>query len=76
VLRKRGCSKNGRFDAPQIVAGLAVTRDGFPVRHWLFPSNTVGASTVAKVKDDLKGWQLSRCVLVGDADMASAEESV
>ena len=31
--RKRGYSKNGRGDAPQIVVGLAVTRDGFPVRH-------------------------------------------
>jgi transposase len=27
-------SKNGRADAPQIVVGLAVTRDGLPVRHW------------------------------------------
>ena len=27
--RKRGHSKNGRGDAPQIVVGLAVTRDGF-----------------------------------------------
>ena len=31
--RKRGMSKNGRADAPQIVVGLAVTRDGLPVRH-------------------------------------------
>jgi len=31
-LRKRGYSKNGREDAPQIVVGLAVTRDGLPVR--------------------------------------------
>ena len=69
--RKRGHSKNGRFDAPQIVVGLAVTRDGFPVRHWIFPGNTVDVTTVAKVKEDLKGWQLSRCVFVGDAGMVS-----
>jgi len=31
--RRRGYSKNGRGDAPQIVIGLAVTRDGIPVRH-------------------------------------------
>jgi hypothetical protein len=73
ALRKRGYSKNGRFDAPQIVVGLAVTRDGFPVRHWIFPGNTVDVTTVAKVKDDLKGWQLSRCVFVGDAGMVSTE---
>jgi hypothetical protein len=39
--RKRGHSKNGRGDAPQIIVGLAVTRDGFPVRHWVFPGSTV-----------------------------------
>jgi Transposase DDE domain len=71
--RKRGMSKNGRSDAPQIVIGLAVTRDGLPVRHWVFPGNTVDVSTVAQVKDDLKGWQLSRCVFVGDAGMVSQD---
>jgi transposase len=66
-------SKNGRGDAPQIVIGLAVTRDGLPVRHWVFPGNTVNVTTVAQVKDDLKGWKLSRCVFVGDAGMVSQE---
>ena len=79
-LRKRGHSKNGRGDAPQVLLGLAVTREGFPVRHWVFPGNTVDVSTVAKVKRDLKGWRRTpaarrpfRCVFVGDAGMVSAE---
>jgi hypothetical protein len=71
--RKRGMSKNGRSDAPQIVIGLAVTRAGLPVRHWVFPGNTVDVTTVAQVKDDLKGWKLSRCVFVGDAGMVSQD---
>lgn len=70
--RKRGKAKNGRDDVPQIVVGLAVTRDGFPVRHWVFPGNTVDVTTVEKVKADLKGWQLTRCLFVGDAGMVSA----
>jgi hypothetical protein len=70
--RKRGHSKNGRSDAPQIVIGLALTREGFPVRHWVFPGNTVDVTTVTKVKADLKGWQLTRCLFVGDAGMVSA----
>ncbi|MDQ5941633.1 MAG: hypothetical protein QG572_446 [Pseudomonadota bacterium] len=69
--RKRGHSKNGRGDAPQIVVGMAVTRDGFPVRHWVFPGNTVDVTTIARVKDDLRGWQLTRCLFVGDAGMVS-----
>ena len=71
ALRQRGHSKNGRGDAPQVVIGLAVTRDGFPIRHWVFPGNTVDVSTVAQVKEDLRGWRLSRCVFVGDAGMVS-----
>jgi hypothetical protein len=71
--RTRGLAKNGRADAPQIVIGLAVTRDGVPVRHWGFPGNTVDVSTVAQVKDDLRGWHLSRWVFVGDAGMVSQD---
>lgn len=71
AARKRGHSKNGRDDAPQIVVGLAVTRDGFPVRHWVFPGHTVDVTTVEQVKADLKGWRLGRCVFVGDAGMVS-----
>jgi hypothetical protein len=72
-LRKRGHSKNGRTDAPQIVVGLAVTRDGLPVRSWVFPGNTNDATTIEKVKADLRGWRLNRCVFVGDAGMNSEE---
>ena len=71
--RKRGHSKNGRGDVPQIVVGLAVTRDGLPVRHWVFPGNTVDVTTVKQVKNDLRGWRLGRCVFVGDAGMVSDE---
>lgn len=73
ALRKRGYSKNGRSDAPQIVVGMAVTRDGFPVRHWIFPGNTVDVTTVSQVREDLRGWRLTRCVFVGDAGMMSEE---
>jgi len=72
-LRMRGYSKNGRGDAPQIVVALAVTRDGLPVRVWVFPGNTADVTTVEKVKADLRGWRLGRCVLVGDAGMNSED---
>ena len=70
--RKRGHPKNGRSDVPQIVVGMAVTREGFPVRHWVFPGNTVDVTTVARVKQDLRHWQLTRCLFVGDAGRVSA----
>ena len=72
-LRKRGHSKNGRSDAPQIVIGMAVTRDGLPVRSWVFSGETNDVTTIEKVKADLRGWRLGRCVFVGDAGMNSEE---
>ena len=72
-LRKRGHSKNGRGDAPQTVLGLAVTRDGLPVRSWVFSGETSDVTTIERVKRDLKGWRLGRCVFVGDAGMNSEE---
>ena len=74
ALRQRSkSSKNKRSDVPQIVIGLAMTRDGFPVRSWVFRGDTVDVKTVAKVKEDLRGWKLTRCVFVGDAGMVSED---
>lgn len=70
-LRKRGHSKDRRDGDPQVVVGLAVTRDGLPVRSWVFPGNTVDVTTVAQVKEDLRGWKLGRTIFVGDAGMDS-----
>ena len=72
-LRKRGHAKNKRYDAPLVSIGMAVTRDGLPVRSWVFPGNTTDVTTVEKVKADLKGWKLGRCIFVGDAGMNSEE---
>jgi hypothetical protein len=44
---------------------------GLLTEHWVFPGNTVDVTTVARVKEDLRGWQLTRCLFVGDAGMVS-----
>lgn len=72
-LRRRGHNKEGRDNQPQVIIALAVTRDGMPVRSWVLPGDTADVSTVARIKDDLRAWQLGRCVFVGDAGMYSAE---
>jgi len=69
-LRKRGKGKDGRWN-PQIVVALAVTREGIPVRSWVFAGNTTDVTTVERVKKDLRGWKLNRCLFVGDAGMDS-----
>jgi transposase len=71
ALRKRGHNKEGRDGNPQVVVGLALTREGLPVRSWVFPGNTADVTTIAHLKDDLRGWRLNRCVFVGDSGMFS-----
>src|SRR5882724_13692716 len=63
--------KEGRDGNPQVVVGLALTRDGLPVRSWVFPGNTAEVTTINHLKDDLRGWRLNRCVFVGDSGMFS-----
>ena len=70
-LKKRGYSKDKRKDLPQVVIGLAVTRDGIPVKHWVFPGNTQDMETIERVKSDLSGWRLNRLIFVHDAGMSS-----
>ncbi len=72
-LRRRGHSKEGRDNQPQVVIALAVTRDGMPVRSWVLPGDTADVSTVARIKEDLRAWRLGRCVFVGGAGMYSAD---
>ncbi len=71
ALRQRGQAKNKRSDVPQVIVGIAMTRDGLPVRSWVFRGDTVDVETVAQVKADLRGWKLTRSVFVGDAGMVS-----
>lgn len=70
-LKQRGYSKDKRSDLPQVVIGLAVTREGIPVKHWVFPGNTADMATIEQVKNDLMGWRLSRCIFVHDSGMTS-----
>jgi hypothetical protein len=72
-LRQLGHSKDHRPDLPQIVIGLAVTRQGIPVRCWVWPGNTTDVSVIAQVKRDLIGWKLGRVISVVDRGFTSED---
>ncbi|MFC4949309.1 IS1634 family transposase [Pseudonocardia sp. GCM10023141] len=65
-FRTYGKSKDSRDDLPQIVIGMAVTRDGIPVRVWCWPGNTNDSKLIRQVKDDMRDWTLSKIVWVAD----------
>jgi len=71
-FRTFGKSKDSRPDLPQIVVGMAVTRDGIPVRCWAWPGNTADSALIRQVKDDMRDWSLSRVVWVADRGFTSA----
>jgi Transposase DDE domain len=68
-LRRRGHSKEGRDNDPQVIIALAVTRDGMPVRSWVLPGDTADVTTVQQIKDDLRQMRLGRALFVGDAGL-------
>ena len=72
-LRRFGYSRDGRPDRAQVAIGLAVPKEGIPVRCWAFPGNTADVSTVEQVKQDPHGWKPDRVVLVADRGMSSQE---
>jgi hypothetical protein len=72
-FRSYGHSKDHRGDLPQVVIGMAVTREGIPVRVWSWPGNSADVSLLAQVKEDLRSWTLGRVVWVADRGFASAE---
>jgi transposase len=72
-FRTWGKSKDHRDDLPQVVIGMAVTRDGIPVRVWCWPGNTNDSALIRQVKDDMRDWCLARVIWVADRGFTSAE---
>jgi hypothetical protein len=72
AFRTWGKSKDHRDDLPQVVIGMAVTRDGIPVRVWCWPGDTADSKLIRQVKDDMRDWCLSKVIWVADRGFTSA----
>lgn len=71
-FRTHGKSKDSRDDLPQVVVGMAVTREGIPVRVWSWPGSTGDQALIRQVRKELREWTLSRIVWVADRGFSSA----
>ena len=71
-LRKPGFSKDNKSNQPQIVIGLIVTREGFPVSYDIFEGNTFEGKTfiptITKFRD---AYSVKKLIVVADAAMIS-----
>ena len=71
-FRAHGKSKDSRDDLPQIVIGMAVTRQAIPVRVWCWPGNTADSALIRQVKADMRDWVLGKVIWVADRGFSSA----
>jgi len=74
-LRAYGKHADHREYPPQVVIGMAVTRDGIPVRTWCWQQATAQPALIRQVRDDMRDWAPSRVIWVSSSGggFASAE---
>ena len=72
VLREPGFSKDGKTAESQIVLGLLVSRDGYPLSYCIFNGSQYEGYTMIPVIDDfIQRFSLSDFVVVADAGLMS-----
>jgi transposase len=71
-LRKTGFSKEGKHQHPQIVLGLLVSIDGYPLAYEIFEGNKFEGHTMFPVVEGFrKKYQLNDLVIIADAGLLS-----
>lgn len=73
AIKKNGYSKDGKFNQPQVVLALLVTKQGLPVGYKAFSGDTFDGHTlipaIKEIKDELQGVNLDKIVYVADSGM-------
>jgi len=73
-LAQKGYSKDKRPDLNQILIGILMTQEGFPIGCEVFPGNCYDGSTLKCALEVLsKRFHLKRVIFVGDRAMVSQE---
>lgn len=71
-FRKPGFSKDNKANQPQIVIGLIVTKEGFPVSYEIFAGNTFeGKTFIPTICKFKKTYNVKNLTVVADAAMIS-----
>lgn len=73
-LRKIGFSKDGKFQCPQIMIGLLVGKNGYPIGYDIFEGNTFEGHTLLPILDQIrKKYRFPKPVVIADAGLLSNE---
>lgn len=71
-LRKIGFSKDGKFQNPQIMLGLLVGKEGYPIAYDIFEGNTFEGKTLLQVVEQAQSkYGFSKPTIVADSALLS-----
>ena len=71
-LRKTGFSKEGKHQNPQIVLGLLVSKNAYPLAYDIFEGNKFEGHTMLPVIDNFKRkYKLDKLVIIADSGLLS-----
>lgn len=71
-LRKTGFSKEGKHQNPQIVLGLLVSKNGYPLAYEIFEGNKFEGHTMLPVLEAFKKkYNLEQLVIIADSGLLS-----
>ena len=71
-LRETGFSKDGKHSQPQVVLGLLVSKDGYPLSYSLFNGSQFEGRTMIPLIDDfVKRFNLVDFVVIADSGLMS-----
>jgi len=70
AIRKNGYSKDGKFNQPQVVLALLVSKQGLPIGYKAFSGDTFdGHTIIPALKDVEEQFKIDNIVYVADAGM-------
>lgn len=73
-LRKTGFSKEGKHQNPQIVLGLLVSKNGYPLAYDIFEGNQFEGYTMLPIIDSFRSkYDLKQLVVVADSGLLSVK---
>jgi transposase len=73
-LRKIGYSKDGKFTCPQIVLGLLVGDDGYPISYHIFEGNTFeGHTLLAMIEKAKQLFDIKDPTIIADSALLSKD---
>lgn len=73
-LRKIGFSKDGKFQNPQIMLGLLVGQNGYPIGYDIFSGNTFeGHTLIPTLKKIQNKYSFAKPIVIADAGLLSKD---